>query len=89
MNCNYLVVSDLQKLGFLPKDTFLRAKQGLPSQQVSSACFQNNSQNYLQPYLQNEICNQSNMYPIKLPIVNYGMKNIPKNCPCTMYVSSP
>ena len=78
--------------GFLLNDDLVRRKQSLAPQQLSNDCKQPyNSNNYTLPLNQNQICNNENMYPLKLAQLSYGAaaNKIPDGCPCTLYVQAP
>lgn len=87
----YLKVPSLNKLGFFNANynDLLRMKQGLMPQNLSSACYSPPDwSSYEVPVNTNYMCNGVNMYPIKLPKIDYGIPPPPDNCECTRYVQS-
>jgi len=90
MNYNYLSKPLLYNTGFLPSNsTYIRMKQGLAPQDLASNCYQPKTTLYRVPLQHNQVCNTNNLYPINLPVINYGMKPIPNNSPSLWYIQSP
>ena len=78
------------KTGFLLNDDLVRRKQSLAPQQLSNDCKQPyNDNDYSLPLNANEVCNQTNLYPLKLAQLDYGSPTIPNTCSCTLYLQSP
>jgi hypothetical protein len=85
---NYLVAPKLYNTGFInPKANELRIKQGLAPQDVSNACDYNtfSELDKYQGTQPNEI-HQKRLYPAKQTQLDYGLPQIPDNCPCLDYI---
>lgn len=69
---SYIQQQQLFNTGFIHTPTGFRERQGLASQNISSACAPKQSQNA-----------SYNLYPVNLPKVNYNEAgNVPHGCPC-------
>lgn len=86
---NYLLIAKQYNTGFLPDDSNLRIKQGLDPQQIANACA------YLPPSFTTyspqgtpygATCNNTALKPAQQVHWNYGIPEIPDNCPCTKYL---
>ena len=87
----YLKTPNINKLGFINSNynDFLRMKQGMMPQNLSSNCYSPpNWNSYNVPVDTNYMCNGYYMYPIKLPDPDYGNKPPSNCCECTRYVQS-
>lgn len=71
----YIITNPLYRLGFINANIndVLRLKQGLMPQNLASDCFSPKDwTNYTVPVNLAFMCNGRNMYPIKLPAVDYS-----------------
>lgn len=76
--------------GFIsrPNNTYLRMKQGLMPQELASNCYQPSL--YYPKDLENcQICNNYNLYPIKMPRPDYGKFPYSPNSQCLKYIEAP
>jgi hypothetical protein len=83
---NYISVPKMYTLGPLPQsDTIRRMNQGLQAQLLSNNCA---GCNIINPDNNCVTC-RLGMYPAQQVHWNYGMPQIPKNCPCLVYLQAP
>ena len=91
MNNIYIKSPNLNKIGFFNGNynDFLRMKQGLMPQNLSSDCYSPPDwTSYEVPVNVNYMCNGNNMSPIKLPYPDYESEYPSDNCECTRYVKT-
>ena len=88
---NYFVPPKLYNTGFInTKANELRIKQGLAPQDISNACNYNSINSNLHKYqkkqTQRDTIYQDRLYPAKQTQLDYGLPQIPDNCPCLDYM---
>lgn len=84
MSCgNFFVLNDMYKTGPIPfQDTNRRLKQGLQSQLLSNNCAKCDIVNQKSGCISCDI----GLYPAQQVHWNYGIPEIPRNCPCLVYL---
>jgi hypothetical protein len=82
-------MNNLYNTGFLENNDILRRKQGLSPMQLANACAMPVNNFYTLPLNEDEVCNNTNMYPVHFFNLSYGTPPISNSCPCTRDVQAP
>lgn len=86
----YLKAPSLYNIGFINSNysDFLRMKQGMMPQNLSSDCFSPpNWTSYNIPLDNKYSCNGQNLYPMNFYNLTYNSDSPSDTCPCVRYVT--
>lgn len=83
---NYIQIPNMYTLGPVPKaDTLRRMNQGFQAQLISNNCA---GCNIVNPETKCVTC-RLGLYPAQQVQWSYGMRQIPNNCSCLVYMQAP